>query len=171
MGEETVRLVEPCEELRGEFLEMAGEWRAAGDARYDDALADFDAYLRDLRDHSRGLNLPPGRVPYTMFWVVAGGRVVGRSSLRHYLNPFLEREGGHVGYDVRPTERRKGYGTLILGLMLGRARAFGLTRVLVTCDRDNVASARVIERNGGVFDSGTVSEKTGKPMSRYWIEL
>lgn len=150
---------------------MAEEWRAAGEARYDDALADFDAYLRHLRDGARGVNLAPGRVPYSTFWLVADGRVVGRGSLRHRLNEFLEREGGHVGYDVRPSERRKGYGTLILQLTLERARALGLRRVLLTCDADNLPSARIIEKCGGVLDSRALSELTGEPISRYWIEL
>lgn len=150
---------------------MAGEWRAAGDARYDDALRDFDAHLRTLRDASRGVGLAPDRVPYTMFWLVADRRVVAHSGIRHRLNELLEREGGHIGYDVRPSERRKGYGTLILKLTLERARAMGLGRVLLTCDTDNTASARIIEKNGGVFDSHATSERTGKTVSRYWIDL
>jgi predicted acetyltransferase len=169
--EENVRLVEPTEELRSEFLSMAEEWSAAGDERYDEALKDFDAHLRTLRDAARGVGLAPDRVPYTMFWLVTGGRVVGRSGLRHRLNALLEREGGHIGYDIRPSERRKGYGTFILRLTLERARSLGLTRVLVTCDADNIGSARIIEKNGGVFDSHAVSEKSGKLVSRYWIEL
>ncbi|HEX5708330.1 MAG TPA: GNAT family N-acetyltransferase [Pyrinomonadaceae bacterium] len=171
MDADDVRLVEPTEELRSEFLEMAEEWRAEGDVRYDDALKDFDAHLRAIRDASRGLGLAPDRVPYTLFWLTAFGRVVGRSAIRHRLNALLEREGGHIGYDIRPSERRKGYGTLILRLTLERARALGLTRVLVTCDTDNTASARIIEKNGGVFDSHAVSERTGKTISRYWIEI
>lgn len=171
MSAEDARLVEPTEELREEFLAMAEEWRAAGDARYDEPLADFDAHLRALLDAPRGVDLAPDRVPYNMFWLVAGGRVVGRSGIRHRLNALLEREGGHVGYDIRPSERRKGYGTLILRLTLERARALGFGRVLLTCDADNIASARVIEKCGGVFDSHAVSERTGKTISRYWIQL
>lgn len=165
------RVVELTEELRSEFLSMAEEWRAAGDDRYAEALRDFDSHLRTLRDAARGIGLAPDRVPYTMCWLLAGGRIFGRSVLRHHLNALLEREGGHIGYEVRPSERRKGYGTLILRLMLEKARGHGLARVLVTCDADNIGSAKIIEKNGGEFDGQSVSERTGKFVSRYWITL
>ena len=108
----------------------------------------------------------------TLFWLVRGGTaIVGTSQLRHTLTPDLEHEGGHIGYNIRPSQRRKGYGTRLLGLLLGKARGLGLQRVLLTCDTDNVASARIIEKNGGRLDSDGISGKSGKPISRYWIEL
>jgi predicted acetyltransferase len=164
-------LVEPTEEFRTEFLEMAQEYYSSGEDRYQDALDNFPAYIRSLLDEARGIGLPPGRVPYTTFWLASGRRLIGRSNIRHYLTSDLAYEGGHVGYDIRPSERRKGYGTLILRLTLEEARRFGLTGVLLTCDNDNVASARVIEKNGGRFKEQAMSKRTGKLISRYWIEL
>ena len=165
------RLIEPAEELRAEFLSMAEEYAAAGEDRYQTALEDFDAYVRDLLDGPRDVNLPPGRVPSSTFWLAAGRRLIGRSSIRHRLTPELEYEGGHIGYDIRPSERRRGYGTLILRLTLEKARGLGLGRVLLTCDASNVASARVIERNGGRLREQAVSRRSEELISRYWIEL
>lgn len=150
---------------------MAEEYFVSGDARYRPALEDFAAYLRGLLDGARGVGLPPGRVPYSTFWLASGRRLIGRSSVRHRLTPELEDEGGHVGYDIRPSERRKGYGTEILRLTLAEARRLGLQRALLTCDADNVASAKVIEKNGGRLQGQALSKRSGKLISRYWIEL
>jgi predicted acetyltransferase len=166
-----VTLVEPTAELRPEFLAMAEEYALAGDPRYQPALEDFTAYLRGLLDGARGVGLPPGRVPYSTFWLTSGRRPIGRSSVRHYLTPDLEDEGGHVGYDIRPSERLKGYGRLLLRLTLAEARKLGLKRALLTCDTDNVASVKVIEANGGRLQDRAVSKSSGKLISRYWIEL
>ena len=110
-------------------------------------------------------------MPENTFWLVLNSRILGRSKLRHWLTPELEHEGGHIGYDIRPSERRKGYGTLILELTLKRAKSLGFGRVLLTCDTDNVASARIIEKNGGKHSGQAVSNRSGKPISQYWIEL
>lgn len=171
MNNPEVTLIEPSEALASELLEMASEYRASGDDRYQSALADVSAYLRKLLEHSAGVGLPPGRVPSTTFWLKAGPRIVGRSSLRHHLTPELEEEGGHIGYDIRPSYRRKGYGTLILGMTLKKAKGLGLERVLITCDTDNVESARIIEKNGGRLEARAISGKSGKKISRYWIGL
>lgn len=164
-------LVEPNEELRPEFFAMAEEYYLAGDARYRPALDDFPAYLRGLLDGARGVGLAPGGVPHSTFWLTSGRRPVGVSRVRHRLTPDLEDEGGHVGYDIRPSERRKGYGKLILRLTLAEARKLGLRRALLTCDADNLASAKVIEGNGGRLQDRAVSKRSGKLISRYWIEL
>jgi predicted acetyltransferase len=171
MGTPEATLVEPTEELWPEFRAMAEEYRLAGDTRYQPALDDFPAYLRALLDGARGVGLPPGRVPFSTFWLTSGRRPIGRSSVRHHLTPELEEEGGHVGYDIRPSERLKGYGKLILRLTLAEAGKLGLSRALLTCDADNLASAKVIERNGGRLQDRAVSKRSGKLISRYWIEL
>ena len=171
MSSHAATLIEPTEELWPEFFAMAEEYFASGDARYQPALEDFPAYLRTLLDGARGVGLPPGRVPYSTFWLTSGRHLIGRSSLRHRLTRELEDEGGHVGYDIRPSERRKGYGTAILTLTLAEARKAGLSRALLTCDTDNVASARIIEKNGGRLQGRAVSKRSGKLISRYWIEL
>ncbi len=164
-------LIEPTEELRAEFQALAEEYYLDGDRRYQPALENFHAFLRRLRDGARGVGLTPGGVPYSTFWLTSGRRPIGGSRIRHHLTPDLEDEGGHVGYDIRPSERLKGYGRLILRLTLAEARKLGLSRALLTCDTDNVASAKIIEGHGGVLQSQAVSKISGKLISRYWIEL
>lgn len=164
-------LVKPCAELRSAFLEMADEFHLADDDRYDAAREDFTAYLERVEQFAAGRDLPPDRVPSYEYWLMSDGRLIGRSGLRHRLTRSLENEGGNIGYDIRPSERRKGYGTLILKLTLEKARELGLDGVLVTCDEDNTGSGRIIETNGGVLNGQGVSEKSGKSVLRYWIDL
>ena len=171
MNEQNTKLVEPTIDLKNAFLSMAEEFRAAGDDRFRLALEDFAAYLEQLKNHERGEDLPSGRVPQNLFWLVKDARIIGAGTLRHHLNQELEKEGGHVGYSVRPSERRKGFGTLILKLTLEKAKERGLKRVLVTCDTDNAGSAKIIEKNGGVLAGHDISERTGKQISRYQIEI
>jgi predicted acetyltransferase len=129
----------------------------------------WSQYLSMLEAHRHGEHLPEGYVPATFLVADVEGEIVGRSSIRHGLNAFLEREGGHIGFGVRPAYRKRGYATAILQQSLVVARAVEINRVLVTCDDDNVASASVIERCGGVLDSVVEAEAGGIPIRRYWI--
>jgi predicted acetyltransferase len=96
----------------------------------------FSRYLELLADQERGVNLPPNHVPTTFLFAFVGPRIVGRVSIRHSLNEFLERVGGHIGYVVVPEFRRLGYATTILRLSIQIARAkLGIDRILVTCER------------------------------------
>ena len=158
------------------FRSQGAEYLRSGNgyerARYADALRDLAGYVRDLRQWGRGVNLPPGHVRASTYWLVRDGRrIVACSNLRHSLTPHLLHEGGHIGYGTRPSERRKGYGTKLCALTLERARQFGIRRVLITCDSDNVGSARIIEANGGVLENQVVSRETGKVKNRYWIDV
>ncbi len=171
MNRQKITLIEPTSELEAEFLAMAEEHQAMGDERYESAHENFSAYLERLSNTARGANLPPGIVPENNFWLVLDNRLLGRSKLRHWLTPELEYEGGHIGYDVRPSERRKGYGALLLELTLKRAKNLGLSRVLLTCDTDNIGSARIIEKNGGKHGGQAISKRSGKLISQYWIKL
>ena len=171
MNNPRLTLVTLTEELRTEFLALAEDYLSAGEDRYRSALDDFQAYVRSLRGGEGGYGLPAGLVPYSTFWLSDGRRLLGRATLRYQLTPELEHEGGHIGYDVRPSERGRGYGTLLLKLTLEKARETGLRRVRLSCDTDNLASAKVIERNGGRLESHATSERSGKQVSRYWIEL
>jgi predicted acetyltransferase len=160
----------PSAEWQAAFLEMARECESAGEHRYLLALRDFDAYLRKVETERRGERLPEGWVPCTEFWLEQDGKIVGCVRLRLGLTPDLENEGGHIGYDVRPSMRRRGYGTALLGLVLIEARALGIGRARVTCDDDNLGSIKVIERNGGALAGRGLSKDTGKTVRQYWIE-
>jgi len=106
---------------------------------------------------------PTGWVPSTYLWYVDGATFLGRLSIRHRLTQWLRDYGGHVGYDVRPSARRRGHATEMLRQALPWCRKLRIDPALVTCDLDNVASRKVIERAGGKFDD----EREGK--LRYWV--
>jgi predicted acetyltransferase len=128
-------------------------------------------YLEVLEERERGVNLPPDHVPSTFLFGFRGDRIVGRVSIRHVLNDFLLRVGGHIGYVVVPEFRRQGHATTILRLAVQFARgSLGLDRVLVTCDDDNVGSIRTIEKNGGVLENIVSRPDLQKPKRRYWID-
>ncbi len=133
----------------------------------------WPAYVNSLEQHRHGLDLLDGRVPATFLVADVGGVIVGRTSIRHELNEFLAREGGHIGYGVLAEHRRRGYATEILRQSLVVARGAGIERVLVTCDDDNAGSIAVIERCGGVRDAQTptVEVPGARPKRRYWIVL
>lgn len=166
----TLKLVEPNPSLEFPFLAMAREWQDAGESKFERVLDDFASYLERLESARLAEDLPPDRVPSSTYWLLLDGqRIVGTSRLRHWLLPHLEKEGGHIGYDVRPSERRKGYGTALLALTLSKAKELGLSEVLVTCDSDNIGSVRVIENNGGQLLGFATSDETGRQVNRYRI--
>src|SRR5436309_5332828 len=114
----------------------------------------FTTYLDVLAERARGEHLPPHHVPSTFLFAFVEARIVGRVSIRHSLNDFLERAGGHIGYVVVPEFRRRGYATTMLRLSVEIALdKLGINRILVTCDDDNVGSIRTIEKNGGVLEN------------------
>ncbi|HEV3363899.1 MAG TPA: GNAT family N-acetyltransferase [Acidimicrobiia bacterium] len=164
--------------MRPPRLEDEAEFAAAHEAMAEEGFTfglgyepgqPWQAYLDQLEAHHRGLDLPDEWVPTTFLVADVSGHLIGRASLRHALNERLRKEGGHIGYGVLREHRRRGYATEILRQSLVIVRAFGVDRVLVTCDDDNVGSATVIERCGGVFDSLSTADD-GHPVRRYWID-
>ena len=134
--------------------------------------SDPAALVARFERDSKGIDLPEGFVPHSTYWLVRGGReIVGVSNLRHSLTPFLLREGGNIGYGIRPSARRNGFGREILRLTLLEARELGLARVLVTCGKGNLGSSRIILGNGGVFESEEFSADRSEIVQRYWIDV
>ncbi len=134
----------------------------------------FRRYLEVLAEAEQGINLPSAQhVPSTLFFAFVGVRIVGRASIRHSLNEHLARVGGHIGYVVVPEFRRQGYATTILRLSLqvARDKCRGASRVLVTCDDDNLGSIRTIEKNGGILENIVSGPDLDKPKRRYWIDI
>lgn len=123
--------------------------------------------VQSLRDGERGIGLPEGWVPCTTYWIIDSAqpeRVLGSLALRHHLdNDFLLEYGGHIGYGVRPSERRRGVASAALHAALPRARALGLDQVMLTCDDANLPSRATIETCGGIF------ERMAGQRRRYWI--
>lgn len=139
---------------------------------YSAARADFNTYVQSLHDEERGIDFPSGSVPCSHRWLLDEARsVVGVVRVRHNIDTlFLSQEAGHIGYDVPPSQRRRGYGVASLQAGLTRARELGLDRVLLCADAGNPASWRTIERCGGVLERESRSEHYQCFVRRYWIE-
>jgi predicted acetyltransferase len=171
-----VRLVRPSMVYKKSYLEAMREAQAEGDEKrfrrfnvnIDELEKDFEGYLKKLADETRGMGMREGYVPATTFWLVEGGEYIGAVTVRHKLSENLLQMGGHIGYGIRPSKKRMGYGTKILQLGLLEAKKLGINKVLVTCDDDNIGSAKIIEKNGGVLENKVEAE--GKLKRRYWIE-
>lgn len=130
-------------------------------------------WLADNARCTRRETTPKNLVPATQFVFLreCDRKIVGMIQVRHAFNGYLERYGGHIGYSVRPDERRKGYASQMLREALDHCRAIGLARVLITCNASNEGSRKTILKNGGVYD-GTVHEPSGNmDIERYWIAL
>jgi predicted acetyltransferase len=151
--------VEAHRELEHDDFEFLLGWRPA---------ASWAPYIADLEARRHHTEVTETSVPATFLAAVVEGDLVGRVSVRHTLNAFLAEVGGHVGYGVRPRYRQRGYATEILRQALVVARANGVEDVLVTCDEPNVASARVIERLGGVLEDVRRGDD-GILKRRYWF--
>lgn len=169
-----LNLIKPDLSLKDDFLEMIAEFRAKSEffVYHDLAMINFSDYLADIEASEKGNQLKPGYVPQTTFWLVLDNQtILGESRLRHYLTPTLELEGGHIGYAIRPSQRLKGYGTQILASTRIEAAKLGLSRVLVTCDADNIGSQKIILANGGLFDGENLSPHSKNWVHRYWVPV
>lgn len=172
----TVCLIEPNLLLRESYRELVQEFVENGEPLIPFPLRfpsdDFEALIRKLNDASMGMGIPEGFVANTTYWLIdRRGEVLGVSNLRHRLTDRLRREGGHIGYGIRPSMRGRGLATELLRLTLEKARQIGLTKVLLTCAKTNAPSAQVILKNGGVFDSEEYIEERNEMITRYWISL
>jgi predicted acetyltransferase len=131
----------------------------------------FLDYLTLLDKNENGINLPTGIVPDTVLAGFVGDDLVGRLAIRHQLNDFLLKIGGHIGYGVLPEFRKKGYATEMLRQSLPMAKELGIDRALVTCDDTNIGSIKTIEACGGILEN-KLEQPDAKPLKRrYWITL
>lgn len=170
-------LVAPNAAFYPSFLESHREWGGvhqdgAGLFAGDDVSSPegFDAWVRKLLD-AENADGSGGIVPCTYRWITSGSQYVGAIAFRHYLTRALLSSGGHIGYGVRPSARRQGAASWALReVCAGLAERGEPDRVLLTCDDANIASARTIERCGGMLED-VREDAAGRPLRRYWIDL
>ena len=157
------------------LADFVSEFAAAGEEQIPAFLPDsewtFAEIVVGFDKQSRGEGLPTGWVPGTTRFLIHEGRILGLFNLRHQLTAQLLRFGGHAGYSVRPSERRKGYGTLLLTNAMELAREKDIDRLLITCEPANIASIGVIEKCGGRFEDKYYHESLNHEVLRYWIPL
>ena len=171
---EKIILVFPTEQYEEQAKEFILEFKkynsningTGGLHRYTD---NYKEWLEKIND---GLtNSSSDQVPAITYFAVReqDNCIVGMINIRYYLNKVLLEHGGHIGYGVRPTERQKGYATEILRLGLNYCKELGLDKVLVTCDKSNIGSAKTIQKNLGILENEVLAEN--EIVQRYWIDI
>ncbi len=172
-----LRLIKLTKAYERQLCEMIDEWKADQErnhtnhspwAIFRNDCHDFDYYL----DHLEVREATDGLVSDSVFFLLdeERDRLLGAVNIRHYLSESLLKEGGHIGDGIRPSERRKGYATEMVRLALIECRKLGIDRVLMTCEKSNIGSAKSIIRNGGVLENEFVNSD-GEIEQRYWITL
>lgn len=165
-----LKLVLLTTEYKKQLNDMMDEWTNTNEKIIPSALTvndyhDFDFYKNHLC-REKEIN---GLVPDTTYFCLDTDRniFVGAVNIRHYLTEKLKFSGGHIGDGIRPSERRKGYGSAMIGLALEEAKKMGINRVLMCCDKKNIASAKSIINNGGILENEV--DVDGTIIQRYWI--
>lgn len=172
-----VELIKLTKDYYNQLSEMIDEWKTDHEINHTDHSPwaifrndyhDFDYYLDNLE-----IKQPEaGMVPDSVFFLLDIERnvLLGAVNIRHYLNDYLLKYGGHIGDGIRPSERRKGYATEMIRLSLIECKKMGIDKVLLTCDKSNIASAKSIIKNGGLLENEIVDDN-GIIIQRYWIQL
>lgn len=168
-----MKLVYPSEKYLKSYQEAFEEYNIHNVVSYAFADTNKVDVVKKYYNYRKGIDLKPNRVAQTTYWLVDGNKFIGEIAIRHELNDALLKYGGHIGYGIRYSCWGKGYGTKMLALALKKAKQMGINKVLVTCDNDNYASAKVIENNNGKLENIVDNIVSGKSVQtrRYWIEL
>ncbi len=132
----------------------------------------YDEWLNRINNERENINLPSDRVQSSFYFLMSGNRIIGSISIRHSIDSdMLRRFGGHIGYNIRPSERRKGYATKMLYLGLEKCNELGLNEVMVTCKQENIGSAKTIENNCGIMKEMVFVEEENTFFKKYWINV
>lgn len=172
---ETIELIFPTKDYETQIMDYKNEFEINGGSMDGTAglqkAKDFDDWFSLLTDNLKEETVRDGLVQASTYLAVrfCDKRVIGMIDIRHSLNDYLLKFGGHIGYSVRKSERRKGYAKKMLCLALEKCKELNIEKVLVTCDKENIASAKTIMRNGGVLQNEVLEEK--RITQRYWISL
>ena len=172
-----MKLIEPtkdyCRQIqayRKEFLDSGDSMDGTDGLRRIEDPEEWVEHCRLAKDRK---NIPEGRVSATQFIFVReeDKKIVGMLQIRHYFNDYLEKYGGHIGYSVAPSERRRGYATQMLQMALPKCKELGIEKILITCIDNNVGSRKAILSNGGVYESTVFEPEERVNLERYWIDL
>lgn len=170
-----VKLIKLTKEYKNEFIEMIDEWKIDQEinhtnkspyAIFKNSYDDFDYYLNNLE-----VKKSDTLVPDSTFFLLDldTNKLIGAVNIRHYLNEYLLKYGGHIGDGIRPSFRNKGYGTEMIHLALNECKQLGINRILMVCNKDNIASKKTIIKNGGIKENEVLED--GNIYERYWITL
>ena len=170
-----LKLILPTLDYKSEIMNYKKEFIESGDRMYGTGRlknADsFNKWYITICNNSKEETKRKGLSPETIYLAINidDGYLIGMISIRHYLNDFLLKSGGHIDYSIRQSKRHNGYATEMLGLALKECKKLNIKEVLITCYKDNIASAKTILNNGGILEN-EIQEKN-KISQRYWISL
>lgn len=160
--------------MEEQYCAFINEWENNGEAIVPYAVKLLDMDYKSWLSYTYKIetvdNCPSHLVPaHTFFLVLDNKRIIGAINIRHSLNDYLFNFGGHIGYGIRKSERKKGYATLMLSMALPIAKEIGINKILITCNKNNAGSAKTIIKNGGVLENEVKDD--GEITQRYWIEV
>ena len=168
------KLVKPTLFTEKEYIDYITEWEAAGEKIVPSASKRDNMSFKELvnkwEEYESENMCEKGLVPSSIYFLVDDDeKIYGSIDIRHELNDYLLQYGGHIGYGIRPSQRRKGYAFQMLSLALPIVKELGIIKALITCDKTNLGSAKTIMNNGGILENEVINEN--EITQRYWIEL
>ncbi|SDN18355.1 GNAT family N-acetyltransferase [Alkalicoccus daliensis] len=165
-------LIQPTLYYQNAYLDFYEEWINSGEELAPSIIKyspdKFEEMLAHLQEAAQEEKTPAGRVPHSTYWLAAEDKILGAVNIRHSLTKELRNTGGHIGYGIRPSERRKGYATELLRQALLKTNELGLKEVLVMCNSDNIGSKKTILHNGGAAEYDFI-EPDATVINRFWI--
>jgi len=171
-----IKLVKLSKEYENQYIDMMTEWRNSGEKIVPYSIRrqynTFEELLERLDNDEKGIDIGDF-VPASTYFAYdeEADKLVGAVNIRHCLNERILKESGHIGDGVRPSQRRKGYATEMIKQALEICKnEFGITKVLMTCDKSNIGSAKSIINNGGVLENEIMTDSHGL-IQRYWIDI
>lgn len=167
------KLIKANEILEKELYDFIKEWEVFGENIIPASIQINDLSYNEWLDYNKKIekkeNCTKDIVTASNYFLVSNNRIIGGINIRHSLNEYLKKYGGHIGYGIRPTERKKGYAVLMLSLALSIIKDIGVNKVLITCNKNNIYSAKTIIKCGGILENETLKED--KVLQRYWIDV
>ena len=168
------KLVKPTLSMEKEYIDYITEWEATGEKIVPSASKRANMSFKELvnkwEEYESENMYEKGLVPSSIYFLVDDDeKIYGSIDIRHELNDYLLQYGGHIGYGIRPSQRRKGYAFQMLSLALPIVKELGIIKALITCDKTNLGSAKTIMNNGGILENEVINES--EITQRYWIEL
>ena len=174
---EELILIKPTIEYGKQIMEYRQEFLASGDSMDGCGplrrIETVEEYLKICIDYENANTVPEHLVPATQFILVrkSDNKLIGMIQIRHKFNDYIEKYAGHIGYSIRPTERRKGYAKIMLKMALPYCKDIGINSVLISCVDDNIASEKTIIANGGIYESTVYEPNSNRYLKRFWIKL
>ncbi|WP_296880452.1 GNAT family N-acetyltransferase [Thomasclavelia sp.] len=131
--------------------------------------SDYQKWLKRQKQDHLGINLKENFVPATTYFYLEGDKIIGTINIRHCLNDFLLKQGGHIGYSILPSMRKKGYATAMLKEAIAFCKKWDIYPILITCNKENIASRKTIEKCGGKLENEYFNQTTKETRLRFWI--